>query len=194
MTRQGYNTYILYLALQRHFSTDYDFFKYNGKVNASTEAYSKRQDIFSFEKLTKIFDKHEDFEEFFVAHFIEDPKCWIRNMSKMRLEEWRAHLRQMPQKFRSDMEYVKQHGPSHMLSTGNGIPLIHQKVIDGEISLESVVLLNCLYPFIEKHEKAVDIPFVWPDYIKKIKKYSPFVLRKLDYKYYEDIARDVLMS
>jgi len=47
---------------------------------------------------------------------------------------------------------------------------------------------------LEKHEKMVDLPFVWPDYIKKVKNYKPFLLNKLEYKYYEDIARDVLIS
>jgi len=57
-----------------------------------------------------------------------------------------------------------------------------------------VVLLDRIHPYLEKHEKMVDLPFVWPDYIKKVKNYKPFLLNKLEYKYYEDIARDILIS
>mgnify|MGYP001323202090 CR=1 FL=1 len=69
MTRDGYECYKLYLALQRHFSTTYDFFTYNGKVNASVESYSKRPDVFKFEKLSKILTADQRLD-FFVSHFI----------------------------------------------------------------------------------------------------------------------------
>ena len=102
MTKDGYEVYIMYLALQRHFSTNYDYFQYNGKVKASKDAYSARNDIFSFEKLTKIIRK-EDREDFFVAHFLENPKEWIRNMSKPKMEEFRAKFRMFPIKFKEDL-------------------------------------------------------------------------------------------
>ena len=63
-----------------------------------------------------------------------------------------------------------------------------------EINLESVVLLDSIYPFVQKHENVVELPFVWPDYVRKVIKYKPFILNKLEYKYYEDIARDILIS
>jgi len=194
MTRSGYEAYILYLALQKHFSSDYDFFKYNGKVKASVQAYEGRQDIFAFEKLVKIIDVKEDLMDFFVSHFLEDSKMYIRSMQKGTMDKWRAHLRQMPTQFKEDMYAIKRAGPAECMAVKNDIPLIHKKVIDGEIKMESVVLLNQLWPLVDKHEKEVDVPFVWPDYIKKIRNYSPFVLQKLDYKYYEEIARDVLLS
>jgi len=194
MTRFGYEVYQLYLAMQRHFSTDYDFFKYNGKVNASTDAYQKRSDMYSFEKITKIIER-KDLEDFFLSHFLEDPKCWIRNMSKIKMEQYKAHIKNMPSKFREDCYTIKRSGPGECMKvSNNSIPLIHKKCIDGEINIESLVLLNQLYSFISQHEALVDLPFVWPDHLRKLKNYSPFVLKKLDYKYYEDIARDVFMS
>ena len=64
MTRTGYEIYIKYLALQKHFSTDYDYFKFNGRVKASVDAYQKRNDMFAFEKLSKIIS-NDDLEDFF---------------------------------------------------------------------------------------------------------------------------------
>ena len=54
MTKSGYLAYLKYLALQRHFTSNYDYHKFAGKVKASTDAYQKRNDMFSFEKITKI--------------------------------------------------------------------------------------------------------------------------------------------
>jgi len=194
MTKSGYLAYLKYLALQRHFTSGYDYHKFGGKVKASTDAYQKRNDMFSFEKLTKVINV-EDIEDFYVAHFVNEPKCWIKNMNKSTFEEWKNKLRRMPQLFKEDMEHIKEVGPSKMLAVRHdSIPLIHDKVMKDEINLESVVLLDSIYPFVQKHENVVELPFVWPDYIRKVNKYKPFILNKLEYKYYEDIARDILIS
>mgnify|MGYP003135228820 CR=1 FL=1 len=178
MTKTGYEIYIKYLALQKHFSTDYDYFKFNGRVKAGVDAYNKRNDVYAFEKLSKIISM-DDLEDFFIAHFLDNPKEWIKNMSRPT----------------EDMMYIKEHNPSQMMSVAHDkIPDIHNAVIKKELQMESIILLDNFYPFIDKHDKTVDIPFVWPDYIRKIKKYKPFVLSKLDYKYYESIARDILIS
>ena len=108
MTRKGFEAYKLYLALQRHFSTTYDFHKYNGKVNASTAAYEKRNDMYSFEKLTKIVNEDE-LLDFFVCHFLENPKCWIRNMNKQNYEKYKAKLKNFPTTFREELQYLSQH-------------------------------------------------------------------------------------
>jgi len=194
MTKTGYLAYLKYLALQRHFTSNYDYHKFGGKVKASTDAYQKRNDMFSFEKLTKVIEP-SDIEDFLVSHFIDNPKCWIKNMNKSTFEEWKSKIRRMPQLFKDDMIHIKEVGPSKMLeATKDSIPLIHDKVMKSEINLESVVLLDNIYPFLEKHEAMVKLPFVWPDYIKKVKKYKPFIINKLEYKYYEGIARDTFIS
>ena len=94
MTKSGYLAYLKYLALQRHFTSNYDYHKFGGKVKASTDAYQKRNDMFSFEKLTKVINV-EDIEDFYVAHFVNEPKCWIKNMNKSTFEEWKNKLRSL---------------------------------------------------------------------------------------------------
>lgn len=194
MTREGYQSYLLYLALQRHFSTDYDYFLYNGKVRASKEAYEKRSDMYSFEKLNRIVPK-EQHEDFFVSHFLDNPKEWIKNMSKSKLEQYKATYTNLPKKFKEDLEYIKMVGPGKMIAVDRDIPQIHQKVLDGTLSIETIILLDRLFPFIEKHVNTVDISFVWPDYKRKLTKYKPFVEKKLNgnYNIYEDIAREILL-
>lgn len=193
ITRQGYEAYKLYLALQRHFSTSYCFFKYNGKVKVSKEAYQRRNDVFSFEKLVKIVPQ-EDLVDFYVAHFLKNNKEWIRNMSKQGLEKYRSVFKNLPIKFKEDLEYIKLYDPREMLkSTSSEIPLIHDKVMCGDLSIESIIILDSIYPFVEKHEEKVNISFVWPDHIEKIKKYKPFVLQKIQLDLYKSIAKEVLL-
>ena len=195
MTKEGYEVYIRYLALQRHFSTDYDYFLYNGKVKASVDTYSNRNDVFSFEKVSKIIRK-EDTEDFFVAHFLDNPKEWIRNMSKQKLDEYKSNYKNFPIKFEQDMHFVKLNGPSEMISCNeNNIPSIHKNVINKNLSIESIIVLDKIFPFIDKHKEVVKVPFVWPDYITKVKKYKPFVEKKLQENFINivDVARNVLL-
>ena len=195
MTKDGYEVYVMYLALQRHFSTDYDYFLYNGKVKASTDAYSSRNDVFSFEKLSKIIKK-EDREDFFVAHFLDNPKEWIRNMSKQKLDDYKAVYRNFPITFKEHLYYLQINGPAKMIkAVPDKIPHIHNSCINGSISLETVCVLDDIFPFLEAHEDVVKVPFVWPDYINKVKKYKPFVKKKLENNFINivDIARNVLL-
>ena len=192
MTREGYECYKLYLALQRHFSTDYDFHKYNGKVNASVDAYNKRNDKFSFEKLSKIIEVDERVD-FFICHFLENPKCWIRDMSKQSYENYKAHLRLFPKTFKSDLEFISMHNPVDLMKTGNDIPLIHQMAINKKICLETIITMDYFFPFVDKHEKEVSIPFVFPEHIKRIKKYRPFLINKIS-DVHKDIMKSVLLN
>lgn len=195
MTKEGYEVYIMYLALQRHFSTNYDYFLYNGKVKASIDTYSNRNDVFSFEKLSKIIRK-EDREDFFVAHFLDNPKEWIRNMSKQKLDEYKAIYKNFPIKFEQDMQFIKMNIPSKMIACdANTIPSIHKNVISKNLSIESIIVLDMIFPFIDKHQEEVKVPFVWPDYISKINNYKPFVKKKIHKNFINivDVARNVLL-
>lgn len=192
MTRDGYECYKMYLAIQRHFSTSYDFFKYNGKVNASTEAYSNRNDMFAFEKLSRIILEDERID-FFVCHFLENPKCWIRSMSKQNYEKYKSKLKQFPLKFKDDLEYISQYNPAELMAVNGDIPLIHKLCINKKIDLETLIAMDKFFGFIDKHATEVQVPFVFPDHIEKLKNYRPFFSSKVT-DIHKDIMKNVLMA
>ena len=41
---EGINAYKTYLAIKQHFTSNYDYKKYNGKVKATEESFLKRRD------------------------------------------------------------------------------------------------------------------------------------------------------
>ena len=197
MTRNGFNAYVMYLAIQRHFSTNYDFFQYNGKVKVSTEAYSNRNDMFSFEKLTKLVPE-EDLVDFFVCHFLVNPKEWIRNMNKTNLEMYRSKMKNLPKIFRDDLQTIAMEGAGRMMTCeGNGIPKLHNMIISNEISLETGLIIDALVPFVDRHAEEVKIPFAFPEHINRMKKYRPFLIKKIGVEpinnLYKDIFKDVLV-
>ena len=196
MSDTGYYTYINYLALQRHFSSDYDYFKYQGKVNASKQAYNKRTDYYSFEKLSKILPQKEMLN-FFLCHFINQPNCWIKDMSKDNYEKFKSHLKKFPSKFKQDIEVLAiEYNPADLVYVKNNhtIPLIHDLVIKKVINLETLILIDSFYPFIDDHDKLIDIPIMWPQHIKKLKNYRPFLKNILNITYYNSTALEIFKA
>jgi hypothetical protein len=53
LNENGFTAYSEYLAIKRHFTTKYDYFKYNGKVNVSKESFESRRDAYQFQRLSK---------------------------------------------------------------------------------------------------------------------------------------------
>jgi len=192
----GYYTYINYLALQRHFTSDYDYFKYQGKVNASKQAYNKRTDYYSFEKLSKILPQKE-LLTFFLSHFIDKPNCWIRDMSKDNHNKFKSHLKNFPSKFKQDVEMLaSEYKPAELVYVKNDhtIPLIHDLAIKNLINVETLLLIDSFYPFVDNHYNLIKIPVMWPQYIQKIKKYRPFLKNILNITYYNDIALEIFQA
>ena len=48
----GFDVFRVYLAVKLHFTTDYDYFDYDGKVNIKLETFTKRNDRYFFHKLS----------------------------------------------------------------------------------------------------------------------------------------------
>ena len=61
---EGINAYKTYLAIRNHFNTDYDYFKYNGKIIDIKNFDVKFLDIFSREVLDMIKNKNHDWDQF----------------------------------------------------------------------------------------------------------------------------------
>ena len=43
-----FEAYRIFLAMKSHFNNDYDYVKYNGRITAKLESYSKRKDRHTF--------------------------------------------------------------------------------------------------------------------------------------------------
>ena len=66
----GFDVFKIYLAIKNHFTTDYDYIKYGGKVTAKLDSFTKRPDRYFFHKLSKRFNK-DDVLDYFVANFLK---------------------------------------------------------------------------------------------------------------------------
>ena len=73
----AFQVYKYYLALKLHFTTDkYDVIKQRGKVRASRQAFAKRNDLFSINKIAKNYSD-EEVANFLIANFVSGDRWEI---------------------------------------------------------------------------------------------------------------------
>ena len=53
----GFDVFKVYLAVKLHFTSNYNYFDYDGKVNCKLETFTKRNDSYFFHKLSKNYCK-----------------------------------------------------------------------------------------------------------------------------------------
>ena len=75
----GFDVFRVYMAVKLHFTTDYNYFDYDGKVNIKLDTFTKRNDRYFFHKLSTKY-KQDEILDFFVANFIDKDKNWVGNL------------------------------------------------------------------------------------------------------------------
>lgn len=68
-----FEAWVDYVALKRHFTSDYDYVKYGGKVRLKPSSFESRRDRYFFEKLAR----HSAPHDFLVANLSKNPGAWI---------------------------------------------------------------------------------------------------------------------
>ena len=51
-----FEAYEKYVALKLHFTSEYDYFRYNGKTSVTLKSFNERKDRFHFKRLSKKYD------------------------------------------------------------------------------------------------------------------------------------------
>ena len=193
----AFRCYEIYLSVQAHFSRDkYNAFQYRFKTNAKFEAFQKRRDRHFFAKLSNTFTREADLIEYLVANMVADNK-FVGDMDRETYLRWSARKNSLFYNFKLDMKklicYIPEFGfDAVFISNDNGYPILLQKYMAGEVSLESVVLFHKLTGAVNQMPDFD--PLVWPDLKRKILKYDPFLQADRD-KYqtaFMDIMKDVI--
>ena len=182
----GFDVYRSYLAMKQHFSKpSFDFFKYEGRVNVKEATYQKRNDFYFFETLARKLDAVE-IQEYLLASFVcsDNPgKVWIGDIKRNGKENWMHWQKQMQSlsyNFDTDttaiQNYLERSGGTFndLFSTNDGHPALLRLYIRGEVSLESLMILDMVLGFMLSWDSKMTDP-LWNAVSLKIKKYKPFV-------------------
>jgi len=179
----GYEAFSLYTSLKLHFNSDsYDYFKYNGKVNTSVDAFENRKDKWHFYKLSRRFANEEQGRDFIVANLVHDPNVWVGNLlveeSNIQYRKRQKVIQSLTYTFTNEIASLVSHkNPNDLLMIHDGeYPELLQKLLHDEISIETVCILNKLLNFLSAWDKKINDTIHYPTVSRKIKKYTPFIM------------------
>ena len=176
-----FETYQTYLSVKNHFSNPkYDYFKYGGRSRAKIAAFNKRKDKYWFEKTSR---KYSDQEvvDFLLSNFVNatNPQnLWIGeiiNSGERTYAEWKMRQQSLTYMFKEQSEnLLSENDLEKVFNCSKGHPLVLKKYLGGEISLETLSILEKIFSFQKNFDKKLKDP-VWETVSMKLKKYLPFL-------------------
>jgi hypothetical protein len=175
------DAYKVYLGIKNHFTQDsYDWFKYNKKVNVTYDSFMKRKDKIFFAKLGNRKDAY--LEEFLVSNFLHDTKMWVGELlseeCEDRYKEWKRKQESLTYIFKNEMDFVSGWTPEQLNeffdAKGGDHPPIIKKYLRGDISLETLAILNSVLHFVKRYDIMIHDP-IYKEVSKICRKYQPFL-------------------
>ena len=176
-----FETYRTYLSMKSHFTNPkYDFFKYGGKSRATITAFNKRKDKYWFEKTSRKYSDQEVID-FLLSNFVNatNPQnLWIGeiiNSGETTYTQWKMRQQSLTYIFKEQSEnLLLETDLEKLFNCSKGHPIILKKYLGGEISLETLSILEKVFSFKGKFDKKLKDP-VWETVSLKLKKYLPFL-------------------
>ena len=179
-----FDSYKLYNSLKLHFERDsYDAFKYNFKSNVTPNSFFKRKDKFFFAKLAKNHGK--ELRMYFVSNFINDVP-YVGDMINEEGEKNFLNMKKIHESitrtFENDIntivDLIDNDGFTFdeiFESKENQHPLIIKMWLEEDVTLETVCILNSIFGFVSRESQNITETIMWPNIIRKITKYTPFI-------------------
>ena len=192
-----FQTYQTYLSMKSHFTNrKYDFFKYGGKSRATMTSFNKRKDKYWFEKTSR---KYSDKEvlDFLLSNFVSanNPEnLWIGeiiNSGERTYAEWMKRQQSLTYLFKEQLnELLFNRNLNEVFDCSNNKhPIVLKKYLGGEVSLETLMILEKVFSFTKNFDKKLTDP-VWETVSLKIKKYTPFL--NINVFPYKKILREMI--
>ena len=191
-----FETYQTYLSMKSHFTNPkYDFIKYGGKSRATMASFNKRKDKYWFEKTSRKYSD-EEVLNFLLANFVstDNPQnLWIGeiiNSGERNYSQWMKRKQSLTYLFKEQSnELLSDNNLNEVFDCSKGHPPVLKKYLGGEISLETLTILEKVFSFVKNFDKKLTDP-VWESVSLKIKKYIPFI--NINVFQYKKILRELI--
>lgn len=172
-----FEAYKLFLAVKMHFTQpNYDFFKYNGKVNANLDSFNRRRDKYHFGKLAK----HKDALGYLVAQYTTGNFTgWAGDLfteeSERNYTQYLARQQSITYNFQSDLEKLEEGFISKFKVKDGQHPEALVMFRRGQLTIETFTILNNHLNFFQLWDTRIDDTVLWPSIRERCLKYRPFI-------------------
>jgi hypothetical protein len=168
------------MAIKRHFTSTYDYFKYSGKVNVTPDAFYTRKDAYSFQKLSK----KKDYKNLILSNMVDNQKLWVGDLMEEKATgvylSWKKRTDAITSHVQDNLGKLNDDFKSNFTSDQGQYPLVINLYLRREISLETTCILAKLTNSQEYWTKSVLDNVMFPDIMKKLDKYHPFLVYSTD--------------
>ena len=193
-----FETYRTYLSMKSHFTNPkFDFFKYGGKSRATVASFNKRKDKYWFEKTSRKYSDQQILD-FLLSNFViaDNPQnLWIGeiiNSGERNYADWMRRKQSLTYLFKEQSEkLLSENELQTVFDCSKGHPVILKKYLGGEISLETLTIMEKVFSFVRDFDKKLTDP-VWETVSLKIKKYIPFI--NINVYNYKKILKEVISN
>lgn len=179
-----FEVYRYYLALKLHFTTDgYDVIAQRGRVRASRAAFARRQDLMGIRRVARDYTDQE-VANFLIANFVSGDR-WggmFDNQSSVRYQDWQRRQQALLAVFDRDlaqldlkMQRVGQPFEHAWVVSSGRHPYIFKEYLSGNISIETLTIMERLLGFAARWDAALGDDVIWPDVARIMRKYQPFL-------------------
>lgn len=176
-----FDAYTRLVAIQLHFKSDkYDIVERKGRVKSSKEAFLRRNDRYTIAALARQYTSQE-ITEFFVANIVSgDTTAGIHGQnSRQKYLSWKGTQQSLIRLLEQDLNVINERATlknvTNIFESKGDLPFIIKLYCHQLISLETVVIINKILPFINNYIDLEEDDLLWPEIKKLILKYSPFV-------------------
>ena len=192
-----FEVYKTYLAIKKHFcDVKYDYHKYNGKTRTSEKAFTARKDRYFFERMSRKMSDDE-VKLYFISNFVstDNPSSvWIGQI----IQSGERNYQEMQKRHQSLTYMFQQECASlfdaykldQVFDCKKGHPPALKSYLAGDISIETLVMLNVVFQYVQRMDKKLSDP-VWEEVSNKIKKYTPFL--NINMSKCKTILRDMIL-
>ena len=198
MKETPFETYRTYLSMKSHFTNPkFDFFKYGGKSRATMTSFNKRKDKYWFEKTSRKYSDQQILD-FLLSNFViaDNPQnLWIGeiiNSGERNYADWMRRKQSLTYLFKEQSEkLLSENELQTVFDCSKGHPVILKRYLGGEISLETLTIMEKVFSFVRDFDKKLTDP-VWETVSLKIKKYIPFI--NINVYNYKKILKEVISN
>ena len=175
---EGYEAYKKYLSIKLHFTKDeYDYFKYNGEINAKYETFIQRNDRYFFVKAARKYG--DNITNYFVSNFISNKSPYIKDMNNDVYLERQKRIDGLAYYFERDIEQLLRKSDKNFNKifkvTRGQHPILIKTYLAKRVSLETLCILNSLLNYTKQFSNKITDDIIWPTLKTKIIKYTPFL-------------------
>lgn len=187
-----YEAYKLYLALKNHFTTKYDYFRYNGKVKVDGNSFDTRKDKYLFQKLAK----HKDPQNLIVSNMVDRDCSWVGDLFTPEAQDcytdWLKRQQSLSYIFKNDLDRLLPDFDSNFIVKSGQHPPLLKLYLQRKIGIETLIILQDIIGFFKHWNKCIDDTIIWPGIYTKTQKYKPFI--RYDISKFKSCLRDQFLT